>query len=123
MSEHPVADQDVAEVLADLRSRLRGTETVAPPPMTPLQKAIAKVNSTWHVSGRLPPPENAPLRWQVAHFARRVARRLMVEVLNTVVEQQNAFNAAAAQALTELAKENQELTERIKQVEGKQGDK
>lgn len=117
MPENPVSEKEVAQVLADLRSRLRGAETTSVPAMTPLQRAIAQVNATWHVGGRLPPPENASLRWQVAHFARRVVRRLMVEVLNTVVEQQNAFNAAAARALTELAKENQELKEKIREKE------
>lgn len=117
MPSNPVSEQEVADVLADLRARLRGTRTPPPPEMTPLQKAIAQVNANWNLTGRLPAPANAPRLWYIANFARRVARRLMVEVLNTIVEQQNAFNSATARALTELAKENEELKERIKELE------
>jgi hypothetical protein len=113
----PIGEQEVAQVLADLQARLRGMETKPPAELTPLQKAIAGVNANWHLSGKLPAPVNAPLPWRVVYFAKRVARRVMVELLNSIVEQENAFNAQVARALTELAKENAELKARIEELE------
>ena len=100
-----------------METRVRGMETKAPLELTPLQKAIAGVNANWHLSGKLPAPVNAPRAWRVVYFAKRVGRGVMAELLNTIVEQQNAFNAQAARALTELAKENAELKARIEAME------
>jgi hypothetical protein len=98
-------DIDVAQELADLRARVRRTPAPAPDAdLTTLQKAIANLNANWYISATLPPPApNAPLTWRVVYFGKRVARRVMVELLNTVVQQQNAFNLQVARALTELA--------------------
>jgi len=108
---------DVERELEALRTRVRGVETPAGEQLTPLQKAISAVNANWHISARLPAPVNAPPAWRAVHFVKRVMRRVMVELLNTVVEQQNAFNAQAARALTELARENAELRKRIQELE------
>ncbi len=108
---------DVERELEALRTRVRGMDTLATGQLTPLQKAISSVNANWHLSARLPAPVNAPLTWRAVHFVKRVMRRVMVELLNTVVEQQNAFNAQAARALTELAKENAELRKRVEELE------
>ncbi len=110
---------EVERELEELRARVRGMDSkVKPPPdLTPLQKAISGVNTNWHLSGKLPAPVNAPLRWQAVYFVKRVARRAMLELLNTIVEQQNSFNAEVARALTELAKENNELRRRIAELE------
>jgi ABC-type Zn2+ transport system substrate-binding protein/surface adhesin len=110
-------DQDVEQVLADLKARLSRMETKPPAELTPLQKAIAEVNANWHLDGRLRPPENASRAWYLSHFARRVARRVMVDLLNSIVEQQNAFNAQVARALTELAKENAELRAKVEELQ------
>lgn len=98
-------DIDVAQELADLRERVRRTPPPAPDAdLTTLQKAVANLNANWYISATLPPPApNAPLTWRIAYFLKRAARRVMVELLNTVVQQQNAFNLQVARALTELA--------------------
>lgn len=98
-------DIDVAQELADLRERVRRTPAPdANADLTALQKAIANLNANWYISATLPPPApNAPLTWRAVYFVKRVVRRVMVELLNTVVQQQNAFNLQVAHALTELA--------------------
>ncbi len=116
---------EVERELEALRVRVRGMESVVKPApeLTPLQKAISGVNTSWHISGKLPVPVNAPLAWRVVYFGKRVARRVMVELLNTIVEQQNTFNAETARALTELAKENAALRRRVQELEKGPGDK
>src|SRR5436190_1476517 len=94
---------DVERELAELRERVRGAP-VSQSDLTSLQKAIANVNAQWHISAALPPPApGAPFTWRGIYLVKRVARRVMVELLNTVVQQQNAFNRDVARALTELA--------------------
>jgi hypothetical protein len=115
-----VSQPDIEQELADLRARVR--QTPAPPnDLTPLQKAIASVNVQWHISATLPPPApGAPLTWRIAYFFKRAARRVMVELLNTLVQQQNTFNREVARALTELAAQEErmrELERRIEQLE------
>lgn len=102
---------DVANELAELRERVRRTPAPASgADLTELQKAIANLNANWYISATLPPPApNAPLTWRVVYFFKRVARRVMVELLNTVVQQQNAFNLQVARALTELAAQETRL--------------
>jgi hypothetical protein len=86
-----------------------------------LQKAVANLNANWHISATLPPPApNAPLSWRAVYRVKRVVRRAMLELLNTLVQQQNAFNLQVARALTELAANEsrvQELEERLAKVE------
>ena len=96
---------DVAQELAELRARVRRTPAPASDAdLTALQKAIANLNANWYISATLPPPApNAPLTWRAVYFVKRVVRRVMVELLNTIVQQQNAFNLQVARALTELA--------------------
>lgn len=115
---------EIERELEALRARVRGVE-VSPPAVEikPLQKAIAAVNTNWYVSARVPPPHpRAPRRWHMVYFLKRVARRVIYEVLNTVLEQQNAFNASVARALTELAKENAELRHRVEELEERMRD-
>lgn len=102
---------DVANELAELRERVRRTPAPASDAdLTELQKAIANLNANWYISATLPPPApNAPLTWRVVYLFKRVARRAMVELLNTVVQQQNAFNLQVARALTELAAQESRL--------------
>lgn len=96
---------DVEQELAELRERVR--HTPVPPEsqdLTALQKAIANLNANWYISATLPPPApNAPFAWRAVYFGKRVARRVMVELFNTIVQQQNAVNLQIARALTELA--------------------
>ncbi len=108
---------EVERELEALRARVRAMDAPPAAQLTPLQKAISGVNANWHLSGKLPAPVNAPLAWRAVYFGKRVARRVMVELLNTIVVQQNAFNAQAARALTELAKENAELRARVQELE------
>lgn len=111
---------DVERELAELRARVRRVPA-SEHDLTELQKAIANVNANWHISAKLPPlATGAPLSWKVVHFGKRAARRVLVEVLNTVVQQQNGFNRQVARALTELAAQEtrlRELERRIAQLE------
>jgi len=109
---------DVEQELAALRARVRGAQPANTAiGLTPLQKAIAYINAHWALSARVPTPPNPPLRQRPIYFATRVARRAMVVLLNTIVEQQSAFNAQTARALSELVKENDQLHARIQELE------
>jgi hypothetical protein len=115
-----VSQPDIEQELADLRARVRRT----PAPqndLTPLQKAIASVNVQWHISATLPPPApGAPFTWRIVYFFKRAARRVMVELLNTLVQQQNTFNREVARALTELAAHEEkviQLENRVAELE------
>ncbi len=114
---------EVERELEALRVRVRGVKAEAHDDLTPLQKAISGVNANWHLSAKLPAPVSAPLAWRAAYLTKRVVRRVMVELLNTIVEQQNAFNAQAARALTELAKQNAELRAKVEELERRLKDK
>lgn len=102
---------DVQRELAALRERVRRTPAPASnAELTALQKAIAQLNANWYISAVLPPPApGAPLTWRTVYFVKRIARRGMVELLNTLVQQQNAFNLQVARALTELAAQETRL--------------
>ncbi len=108
---------EVERELEMLRTRVRGMKVPPSVQLTPLQKAISNVNANWHLSARLPAPVNAPLAWRVVYFVKRIARRVMAELLNTLVNQQSGVNAQIARALTELAKENAELRARVEELE------
>jgi len=105
------AEINVEQELADLRARVRRTPVPASADdLTALQKAIANLNANWYIAATLPPPApNAPLTWRIVYFFKRAARRVMVELLNTLVQQQNAFNLQVARALTELAAQETRL--------------
>lgn len=113
---------DVERELAALRERVRRTPAPRPDAeLSALQKAIANLNANWYISATLPPPApGAPRMWRAVYFSKRVLRRVMIELLNTVVQQQNAFNRQVALALTELAVRDekvQELERRIGELE------
>ncbi len=108
---------DIERELEALRTRVRGMDVPPSVQLTPMQKAVSNVNANWHLSAKLPAPVHAPLAWRLVYFVKRVVRRVMVELLNTIVEQQNTFNAQVARALTELAKENVELRARVEELE------
>lgn len=96
---------DVERELAALRDSVRRTPAPSSDAeMTALQKSIANLNANWHISAKLPPPApGAPLTWRTVYQVKRAVRRVMFELLNTLVQQQNAFNSQVARALTELA--------------------
>jgi hypothetical protein len=109
---------DVERELNALKERVRRTPAPADADLTALQKAIANVNANWHISATLPPPPpNAAFRWRAVYFGKRALRRVVVEVLNTLVQQQNAFNLQVARALTELAAQETRLAELERRVE------
>ncbi len=108
----------VERELEALRARVRGAQTPsAAANLTPLQKAICDVNANWHLSGRLPEQSGGPLLQRVIRLGRRIARRITIQVLDTIVVQQNTFNADVARALTELARENTALRQRVEELE------
>lgn len=112
----------VERELAELRERVRRAPP-SPNELTPLQKSIAHVNAQWHISATLPPPApGAPLTWRAVYWVKRVTRRVMAELLNTLVQQQNTFNREVARALTELAAQETrvlELEKRVAELEAK----
>jgi hypothetical protein len=118
---------DVERELAALRERVR--RAPAPPPdaeLTALQKAIAQLNANWYISATLPPPApGAPLTWRAVYVVKRALRRVMSELLNTLVQQQNAFNLQVARALSELAAQEarvEQLEQRVAELEARAGD-
>lgn len=116
---------DVERELNTLRERVRRTPAPASDAdLTALQKAIANLNVNWHISATLPPPApNAPLTWRAVYFVKRAVRRVMVELLNTIVQQQNGFNLQVARALTELAAQEtrvEALEKRVEELENRQ---
>jgi hypothetical protein len=117
-----VSQTDIERELAELRERVRRVPA-SQNDLTALQKAIASVNANWHLAATLPPPApGAPLTWRAVYVVKRATRRVMVEILNTLVQQQNAFNREVARALTELATQEtrvQELETRIAELEKK----
>jgi hypothetical protein len=108
---------DVERELEALRARVRGVQAIPPNGLTPLQKALSGANANWLLSPKFPAPANAPRSWRAVHFAMGLPRRVIVRLLNAIVEQQNVFNGQAARALTELAKENAELRARVEALE------
>lgn len=103
-----------------MRERVRQ----APPAsndLTELQKAVARVNAGWYISLTLPPPApGAPLTWRITYTVKRIAHRIMAELLNTIVQQQNTFNREVARTLTELAAQESRLADleaRLAQLE------
>ena len=97
---------DVERELAALRESVRRTPVLSSDAeMTALQKSIANLNANWHISAKPPPPApGAPMTWRAVYWVKRAVRRVMFELLNTLVQQQNAFNGQVARgALTELA--------------------
>lgn len=106
-----VTPADVERELAELRARVRGA-TPTENELSELQKAIAQVNAQWHISALLPPPApGAPFAWRAVYLVKRMTRRVMAELLNTLVQQQNTFNRHVARALTELAMQEQRLVD------------
>lgn len=106
-----VSQPDVERELAELRERVRRVPA-SQHDLTALEKAIAAVNANWHISATLPPPTpGAPLAWRTIYFVKRATRRVMVELLNTLVRQQNSFNREVARALVELAAQQNRLDE------------
>lgn len=103
---------DVERELAALRARVRKNRPTGTDELSELQKAIAHLNANWYISATLPPPApGAPRAWRAVYLVKRAARRAMVELLNTLVQQQNAFNLQVAHALTELAAQESRLDE------------
>ena len=119
---------DVERELNALRERVRSTPAPAPgADLTALQKAIANLNANWHISATLPPPApTAPLTWRAVYFVKRVIRRVTVELLNTIVQQQNTFNLQVARALTELSAQESRLEaveQRLAEIEKRELEK
>ncbi|MCC7165195.1 MAG: hypothetical protein IT331_22035 [Anaerolineae bacterium] len=111
-----MSQSDVERELAELRERVRRSPA-ASNDLSALQKAIAGVNAQWHISATLPPPApGAPLTWRAVYFVKRVARRVMAELLNTLVQQQNTFNRQVARALTELAAQENRVADTERRV-------
>lgn len=113
-----VTEQEITRALEDLRAQVRGANVVSPVTLTPLQRAVSDANANWFISTRLPPPDaRAPFSWRIVYLAKSLVRRVMAQVFNTFVEQQNTFNANVARALTELAKENAQLRAQVHTLE------
>lgn len=111
-----MSQSDVERELAELRERVRRAPA-ASNDLSALQKAVASVNAQWHISATLPPPApGAPLTWRGVYFVKRVVRRVMAELLNTLVQQQNTFNRQVARALTELAAQENRLVDSEKRI-------
>ena len=111
-----MSQSDIEHELTELRARVQRAPT-SNIELSALQKAIAGVNAQWHISATLPPPApGAPFMWRAVYFVKRVTRRVMAELLNTLVQQQNQFNREVARALTELAANEERVAELEKRI-------
>ncbi len=111
-----MSQSDIERELAELRARVQRAPA-SNTELSALQKAIAQVNAQWHIAATLPPPApGAPFTWRAVYFVKRVTRRVMTELLNTLVQQQNQFNREVARALTELAAQENRIVELEKRI-------
>ena len=129
-----VYDQEVAGVLEEVRTRVQGRRAalgVAAPDagkqaMSEVQTAIQDVNANATVNSHLPLLWEDMVVGRLRALVQRFVRRLLRWYINPIVEQQNMYNAAAANALTLLAAENArllrehaELEQRVSELEKK----
>lgn len=113
----------VERILDEVRQRVRarralGSAVTADDVHTAeLQAAMQDVNIKARVNSHL------PLLWEdivigrLRSFVQRVVRRLLRWYINPIVDQQNQFNGAAANALTLLSAENARLRRELAEVQ------
>ena len=97
-------DAEVAQVLDDVRRRVRQRQT--PSALTSNDRALAEleaalqdVNLNAKVNSHLPLLWEDMLFGRLRTYAQRVVRRLLRWYINPIVDQQNMFNASAARVL------------------------
>lgn len=116
-----VSDADVAAIVEDVRARvlarrrqsggsLADADDAA---LSELQAAIQDVNLNAKVNSHLPLLWEDMVMGRLRSFVQRVVRRLLRWYINPIVDQQNAYNAAVAHALTLLAAENARLRQSL----------
>jgi hypothetical protein len=106
-------DRDVAQILRQLKREVR-EQYLEKQQEVPLSRAAAleEVHATSWVNPHQP---IAWPRWPkgvwptVVAFVQKVVRRLLRWYINPIVEEQNRFNQAVAEALEALAQENARL--------------
>jgi hypothetical protein len=113
-----VHDPEVAEILDDVRRRVRERHMVVPAgepadaderAVLEMQAAVQDVNMSAKVNSHLPLLWEDMVVGRLRAFVQRVVRRLLRWYINPIVDQQNTFNAATARAITLLASENARL--------------
>ncbi len=130
-------DSQVAEVLEEVRSRVRACRATGGDSATSadeqtlseVQAAIQDVNVNARVNSHLPLLWEDMVVGRLRALVQRVVRRLLRWYINPIVDQQNIYNAASARALTLLAAENarlrreqRELSERVADLETRMKD-
>ena len=121
-----VEDPEVAEILDDVRRRVRqrraslaalaasgepadADERTSIRFSTELQAAVQDMNMSAKVNSHLPLLWEDMVVGRLRAAVQRLVRRLLRWYINPIVDQQNAFNAASARAITLLASENARL--------------
>ncbi len=104
---------DVAATLAALRAEVRARRAALPtteptPAARELQRAVEELEYTRVVSAHWPLNGRNPLENAIA-LINKIVRRYLRWYINPIVEQQNAFNDAAARAIQLLVNENAAL--------------
>ena len=90
-----------------------GWRTDTPPPPDVWRNRLDEVARLATVSAHWGIASDMPLVGRLVVFWRRSLRILLRWYINPIVEQQNAFNQAAARALFDLHAENEELRARL----------
>jgi hypothetical protein len=110
-------DKDVADVIADIRTRVRdrrasaagGVASADDLAFSEMQATVQDVNVNARVNSHLPLLWEDMVVGRLRSLVQRVVRRLLRWYINPIVDQQNVYNAASAKALTLLAAENARL--------------
>jgi 2-polyprenyl-3-methyl-5-hydroxy-6-metoxy-1,4-benzoquinol methylase len=121
-----MSDSELAEIraiIADLQKTLAQQraaqgKTDMPQMPDPLAGVLKhqRVNSHWHIGWPAMPPGILP---KLTAYAQKIIRRLLRWYINPLVDQQNAYNAAATKLLIELYNQNQECLWRIQGLQDK----
>ncbi|MBC7262643.1 MAG: class I SAM-dependent methyltransferase, partial [Chloroflexi bacterium] len=114
-------NEDVAKVLARLKEEIRDRKAQsAEPTPSEAQVKLRQVYATARVNPHLPigwpklPPGVIP---KIVAIAQKVVRRLLRWYINPIVEQQNAYNAAATAVLEAQTMQIERLEAQMMQLE------
>ncbi len=119
----------VGEILHELRQEVRrrrgflddstssGGTTVTAYSSRELRKSIAEVSDAWYISAHLPVTWNTPIVGRLVSYWKRGSRILLRWYINPIVEQQNAFNAAVARTVRQLAAQQDRLADELQALD------
>ena len=124
-------DQEIATALEAIRSRVLARRAALgaseEQSLSEMQAALQDVNAHARVNSHLPLLWEDMVVGRLRSLVQRLVRRLLRWYINPIVDQQNVYNAASANALTLLSAENARLrsdlarlAERVSELEKRQ---